>query len=643
MAQNREAYMSGRPDEILRPSRGYHPIADYAIIGDAHTAALIARDGSIDWCCWPRFDSDAVFCRMLDAVRGGFMQVCPSGRWESHRAYLEDTNVLQTSFETDSGRVRIIDFMPVQMAGDGHRGEDIRTTHRLIRIVEGLSGAVDVDLAFVPTFGYATVPAVMDANAGGAVARGGPHQVWLTAPWPLQAGTPGQVCGRRQVMEGDRLPIVLTYSQTTSAAPAPLDSVAVDAALAQTSAYWREWMARCTYVGPYAALVRRSALLLKLLTFEPTGAIIAAPTTSLPEELGGVRNWDYRYTWLRDAALTLDALMSIGYHDESIDFWNWLQQVLSGRTRLQIMYRVDGSADLSERVLPHLEGYAGSAPVRVGNAASDQRQVDVYGEILDAAHVCATAMGAEPHRRFSDVRRIAADRAVAEWRDPDHGIWEMRAEPRHFLYSKLLCWVAVDRAVRLSEMGVLDGDSRMWSSARDEIRAAILERGFDPSIGAFTQAFDTPALDASALMMPLVGFLPARDVRIASTINAIQDRLTSHGLVYRYLAEDGLPGGEATFALCTFWMVDALALSGRVDEAEAMFARVTGFANDVGLLSEEIEPVSGQLLGNFPQAFTHLALIRSAVRLAGARQGRTAEGSPSRTGGTAGRAAGAPL
>jgi GH15 family glucan-1,4-alpha-glucosidase len=252
-------------------------------------------------------------------------------------------------------------------------------------------------------------------------------------------------------------------------------------------------------------------------------------------------------------------------------------------------------------------------------------------------------MGAEPHRRFSDVRRIAADRAVAEWRDPDHGIWEMRAEPRHFLYSKLLCWVAVDRAVRLSEMGVLEGDTRMWSRARDEIRAAILERGFDPAIGAFTQSFDTSALDASALMMPLVGFLPARDVRMASTINAILDRLTSHGLVYRYLSDDGLPGGEATFALCTFWMVDALALSGRVDEAEAMFARVTGFANDVGLLSEEIEPVSGQLLGNFPQAFTHLALIRSAVRLAGAHRGHTAEGSPSRTGGAGDRAAGAPL
>jgi GH15 family glucan-1,4-alpha-glucosidase len=634
--------MSGRSDEILRPSRGYQPIADYAIIGDAHTAALIARDGSIDWCCWPRFDSDAVFCRLLDAVRGGFMQVCPAGRWESHRAYLDDTNVLQTSFETDSGRMRITDFMPVQLAGESHRGEGIRTTHRIIRIVEGLSGAVDVDLEFVPTFDYATVSAVLDVHPGGAVAHGGPHQVWLTAPWPLQSGTTGQVRGRRQVMDGDRLPIVLTYSQTTLAGPAPLTAVAVDAALAQTTAYWREWMARCTYVGPYAALVRRSALLLKLLTFEPTGAIIAAPTTSLPEELGGVRNWDYRYTWLRDAALTLDGLMSIGYHDESINFWNWLRRVLSGGRRPQSVYRIDGSADLSERVLPHLEGYAASAPVRVGNAASDQRQVDVYGEILDAAHVCATAMGVEPHRRFSDVRRIFADRAVAEWHDPDHGIWEMRTVRRHFLYSKLLCWVAVDRAVRLSEMGVLDGDTRIWSRAREEIRAAVLERGFDRSIGAFTQAFDIPVLDASVLMMPLVGFLPATDVRMTSTINVILDRLTSHGLVYRYLADDGLPGGEATFALCTFWMVDALALSGRVDEAEAMFARVTGFANDVGLLSEEIEPASGQLLGNFPQAFTHLALIRSAVRLAGAGQNHITEGSPC-TGGAGDRPAGSPL
>jgi alpha,alpha-trehalase len=616
-------------DPLVQPSRGYPPIADYAIIGDAHTAALIARDGSIDWCCWPRFDSDAVFCRLLDAVRGGFMQVCPAGGWTSHRAYIEDTNVLQTTFETDTGLVRITDFMPIEPTGAGHRGEDIRTTHRLIRIVEGLSGAVDVDLAFVPTFDFATVQPAVDAHAGGTVvAHGGSHHLWLTAPWPLLAGAPGQVRGRRGVTAGERLPIVLTYCWT-AAAPAPLTAGAADEALARTTAYWREWMGRCTYVGPYAGLVRRSALLLKLLTFEPTGAIIAAPTTSLPEELGGVRNWDYRYTWLRDTALTLDGLMSIGYHDESIDFWNWLRRILSRRTRLQIMYRIDGSADLSERVLPHLEGYAASAPVRVGNAAADQRQVDVYGEVLDAAHVCATAMGAEPHRRFSDVRRVFADRAVAEWRDPDNGIWEMRAKPRHFLYSKLMCWVAVDRAVRLSEMGVLDGDTQTWTRARDEIRAAILERGFDRSVGAFTQAFGSPALDASALMIPIVGFLPGSDVRMTSTINAILERLTSQGLVYRYLSNDGLPGGEATFALCTFWMVDALALSGRLDEAEAMFARVTGFANDVGLLSEEIEPTTGRLLGNFPQAFTHLALIRSASRLAAARGDRAMEGARS--------------
>ena len=617
--------MSTLSEPLVQPSRGYLPIADYAIIGDAHTAALIARDGSIDWCCWPWFDSDAVFCRLLDAVRGGFMQVCPARGWNSHRAYIEDTNVLQTSFETDTGSVRITDFMPVETPDGGHAGEDIRTTHRLIRIVEGLSGAVDVDLTFVPTFDFATVQPTVDTHAGGVVAHGGSDHLWLSAPWPLQAGTPGHVCGRRRVMAGERLPIVLTYCWT-AAAPAPLTAGTADEALARTTAYWQEWMGRCTYVGPYAGLVRRSALLLKLLTFEPTGAIIAAPTTSLPEELGGVRNWDYRYTWLRDAALTLDGLMSIGYHDESIDFWNWLRRILSRRTRLQIMYRIDGSADLSERVLPHLEGYAMSGPVRVGNAAADQRQVDVYGEVLDAAHVCATAMGAAPHRRFSDGRRVFADRAVAEWRDPDNGIWEMRAEPRHFLYSKLMCWVAVDRAVRLAEMGVLEGDTETWDRARDEIRGAILERGFDPSIGAFTQAFGTPALDASALMMPIMGFLPATDPRMTATINAILHRLTSHGLVYRYLADDGLPGDEATFALCTFWMVDALTLGGRLDEAEAMFARVTGFANDVGLLSEEIEPATGRLLGNFPQAFTHLALIRSAGRLATARGDRAREG-----------------
>lgn len=357
-------------------------------------------------------------------------------------------------------------------------------------------------------------------------------------------------------------------------------------------------------------------LALKLLTFEPTGALVAAPTTSLPEEIGGVRNWDYRFTWLRDASLILHALQGLGYHDEAMDFFDWLETLcLCCQEPIQVLYTLDGRPELPEQFLPHLDGYRSSRPVRIGNAAAEQRQLDVYGEVLDAAHLCYERM--HPIRlELWTVLRLFADRAASRWRETDHGIWEVRSEPRHFLYSKLLCWVAVDRAVRLAESAALPGDVGRWRRARDEIRAAILEEGYDAKLGAFTQAFGTSALDASALVIPLVGFLPATDPRVQSTMRRIQQGLTSRGLVYRYLTDDGLPRGEATFALCSFWLVDNLALAGEIDEARDLFERITGYANDVGLVSEEIDPVNGELLGNFPQGFTHLALIRSALNIA---------------------------
>jgi len=389
-------------------------------------------------------------------------------------------------------------------------------------------------------------------------------------------------------------------------------------ALARTREYWRRWSSHCVYDGPYRDTVMRSALTLKLLTFEPTGAIVAAPTTSLPEEIGGERNWDYRYTWLRDSALTLYALESIGYTEEAMDFWQWLEQLPhDGDGPLPIMYRLDGTPLDGERELPHLEGYRGSRPVRVGNRASTQLQLDVFGEILDAAQLYTNRIR-RPARDLWPVLASLADRVARRWQEPDQGLWEVRTGPRHFLYSKLLCWVAVDRALSLARAYHLEGSTDVWSRARDEIRSAILSRGYDHTLGAFTQAFDTPALDASALVIPLVGFLPATDLQMQSTIRAIQQRLTSNGLVYRYRvgdAHDGMSGREATFTMCTFWMVDNLALLGRHAEATKMFEDVVSCANDVGLFSEEIQPHTRELLGNFPQGFTHLALIRSAVRL----------------------------
>lgn len=588
---------------------GYRPIGDYAIIGDAHTAALVSRDGSIDWCCWPHFDSPAVFCRLLDARRGGYFQITPSGPYRTSRSYVGATNVLATTFHTDSGQVRLTDFMPAEQRGSHGRGEDIAASHRLLRLVEGLVGNVELEITFRPTFDYARARTSIDVYNGGAVARGTDQILRLGAQVCLSAAADGGVRGRIHLRQGDRTWVTLTDQ---------LDGDLGDpqAALDATLAYWQQWIERCTYHGPYEVQVRRSALALKLLTFEPTGALVAAPTTSLPEEIGGIRNWDYRYTWLRDAALILHALQTVGYHDEAMDFFEWLEALcLSSEDNIQIMFRLDGRRELPEQELSHLEGYRGSRPVRIGNAAAGQTQLDIYGEVLDAAHTCYEEMRV-PHPRLGRVLSLLADRAAARWMEPDHGIWEVRTGPRHFLYSKLLCWVAVDRAVRLADEDRLTGDVRTWRRTRDEIREAILTRGYDARLQAFTQAFDSSTLDASALVIPLIGFLPPTDPRVQSTVRLIQQRLTAHGLVYRYRTDDGLPGGEATFGLCTFWLVDNLTLSGRIADARELFERVIAYANDAGLLSEQINPSTRELLGNFPQGFTHLALIRSALHIA---------------------------
>lgn len=622
----------------------YPPIGDYAVIGDTHTAALVARDGAIDWCCCPRFDGPAVFCRLLDATKGGWCRIGPAGPFTVSRAYLGDTNVLATTFVTNHGRARLIDFMPIPQhaatrprdhvdarGGDGvgkgagerrgGRQEGGAGPHRILRLVEGLDGDLELDVEFRPTLGFAETPTRVAITEEGAYGATDHESLTFAAPVPLRVDERGAAIGRGTIRAGERRWFSLTYHTLAAPSAHPAAPVDLETDLRRTLDYWERWAARCTYEGPYHDLVRRSALALKLLTFEPTGAVIAAPTTSLPEEIGGVRNWDYRFTWLRDSALILYALQAIGYHAEATDFFAWLEGLcLAGGDGLQIMYTVDGSPHLPERDLVHLEGYRGSGPVRVGNAAAGQTQLDIYGEVLDAAHLHVERNGWVPDQDSWAVLRRLADRAAARWREPDQGIWEVRGGPRHFLYSKLLCWVALDRALRIAEPEGLLGDLAHWRRTRDEIRQAILTEGYDAELGAFTQALGEPGvLDASALAVPMVGFLPPTDPRVQSTVARIRERLTADGLVYRYLPEetsDGLPGGEATFALCSFWLVDNLALGGRVAEARQLFERVAAFANDVGLMAEEIDPGSGALLGNFPQGFTHLALIRAALSLA---------------------------
>jgi GH15 family glucan-1,4-alpha-glucosidase len=607
--------------------RGYRPIRDYALVGDAHTAALVSGDGSIDWCCWPHFDSPAVFCRLLDKAKGGFFQVCPVKDFSAKHSYQGPTAVLTTTFETDDGRVRLTDFMPVEQLAEGRRGEDIGSSHRILRLIEGLAGSPEVEITFRPSFDYARAEADIVVADGGAIARSGREALVLSCPAPLGRDDTGAVRGRFRVSRGERIWVSLSYYRDP--APEDLKPAAPDGdrELERTLKYWEEWWNDCRYEGPYRDLVRRSALTLKLLTFEPTGALVAAPTTSLPEEFGGVRNWDYRFTWLRDSSLIIYALQLLGYHEEATDFFGWLDGlcITCRDHQLQIMYTIDGESRLPELSLDHLEGYRGSRPVRIGNAAFGQKQLDVYGEVLDAAHLYYERSGQSARPEWCDELRFMADETVRRWRETDQGIWEVRGGPRHFLHSKLMCWVALDRAARLAARLNMTQDVSGWLRARAEIRRAILEEGYSAEAGAFTQAFGEQALDASALMIPITGFLPATDPRVRSTVERIRERLTANGLVYRYLNEDGLPGGEATFAMCSFWLADNLALQGRVDEARELFERVAAYASDTGLLAEEIDPTSGELLGNYPQGFTHLALIRSALHISKA-ESQGAEG-----------------
>jgi len=585
-------------------------IEDYALIGDEQTAALVGRDGSVDWLCLPRFDSAACFAALLGDEDNGHWRIAPKGAGPcTRRAYRPDTLVLDTEWDTDEGSVRVIDLMPQR-----EHAPD------LVRIVEGLSGRVAMRSLIRLRFDYGSIVPWMRRADGHRVAVAGPDSVWLRSEPPVHTwGKDFCTYSEFTVAAGEKVAFVLTWHPSHEPRP-PLSDP--HEALRASVADWQAWSARCRYEGPHRDIVVRSLITLKALTYAPTGGIVAAPTTSLPEELGGVRNWDYRYCWLRDSTLTLGALLAVGYHEEAEAWRDWLLRAVAGDPAdLQIMYGIAGERRLSEYEVPWLAGFADSVPVRVGNAAVEQLQLDVYGEVIDSLSLARrSGLPFKPHTWRVECALMEFLRTV--WRQPDEGIWEVRGPRRHFVYSKVMAWVAADRAVRtLEDDPKLGGDLEGWRAMRDEVHREVCERGYDPERNTFTQSYDSSELDASLLLIPRVGFLPPDDPRVLGTIHAVHEELGRGGFLRRYRVEgpglDGLTGGEGTFLVCSFWLADALQLTGRTREAREMFERLVGLANDVGLLSEEYDPVAGCQRGNFPQAFSHIGLVGTALALFG--------------------------
>ena len=611
------------------------PIADYALLSDRHSAALVSRDGSIDWLCFPRFDSPSIFGRLL-GEEAGHWSIRATNATEVTRRYLDRTMVLETTFRTPTGTVAITDALAM---GAGNRGHELGrdAPHLFLRGATCLEGEVELSLEYVPRPEYGLVRPVLDAAEGGVSAVGGADVLVLSSPTDLTVDQ-STVSGRIQLGHGESANFALHHTQQAEAPPARVWTQSeIGARLEDTVTAWKSWSElHQAYVGPWRDLVHHSGRVLQSLSFAPTGAICAAATTSLPEAVGGARNWDYRYAWVRDASFTIQALWVAACPDEANEFFDYVTTSAAGSLDrggdLQIMFGIGGERVLTERELPHLEGWRQSAPVRVGNGAWNQRQLDVYGELLGAVYrmsdelfdnvprrsgpTGAPDLGGAPPDLAPATRRFfveLADTAALRWQEKDQGIWEIRGEPRHFLYSKLMCWVALDRAVALADR--LDAAERVaaWKQTQDQIRDAILSRGWNDEANAFTQSFGSEELDASSLMLPLVGFLPADDPRVLATINAIEEHLSDErGLVYRYRSHDGLEGEEGTFLLCTFWLAQALALAGQPARARTAFARAADFVNDVGLLAEEVDPLSGELLGNFPQAFSHIGLVNAA-------------------------------
>jgi alpha,alpha-trehalase len=595
----------------------HHPIADLAFLSDCHSAALVDRTGSVDWWCLPSFASPSVLGRILDEGAGHF-RVGPVGDARVERRYLDDSLVLRTTFHTPSGSLELTDALAL---GSGVRGHELGTSspHVLLRHARCLDGQVRLELELTPRFEYGLTTPLVSAVEGGVIAVGGPTTLRLSSSIPVEVeGT--RAIGSITLKAGETAAFAVHGASTWEALPEPWSAASIEERLADTTAAWRSWAGtHQTYQGPYAELVRLSGRVLQGLTYQPTGALVAAPTTSLPESIGGERNWDYRYAWVRDASLTLNAMWVAACPDEAAGFLHYLTTAASSvyhRDQIQIVFGVRGERDLTERTLPWLSGWRGSTPVRVGNGAWTQKQADVYGELLDAVHLLRDQLGdiPEQQRRFF---RTLADRAAAGWADRDQGIWEIRGEPRHFVHSKLMSWVALERAIDLAPRIDATDEVAGWTRTRDEIRAVIEREGWNEAVGAFTQSLGSSELDASCLLIPLVGFLPPDDPRVLSTIDAIERELSDErGLTLRYRADDGLAGEEGAFLICTFWLAEAHARAGRLERARAVFERAAGYANDVGLLSEEVETGSGELIGNFPQAFSHVGLINAAWAIA---------------------------
>ena len=578
-------------------------IEDYALLGDCQSAALVSRAGSIDWLCLPRFDSGACFAALLGDDAHGFWSLAPTRPAQTRRRYRGDTLVLETIHETADGVVAVIDFMPVRS-----RQPDV------VRIVEGRAGRVQMATELVARFDYGSAVPWVRHTADGIMAIAGPDTLHLRTPVKLR-GEDFRTHGTFQVAAGERVPFVLTWHPSHEPTPQPVEA---DAALGATEAWWLDWSARCTVRGDWRGPVMRSLLTLKALTYGPTGGIVAAATTSLPECIGGERNWDYRFCWLRDATFTLYALLRSGYLEEARAWREWLMRAVAGRAaQLQIVYGVAGERRLPEIILPWLPGYEGSAPVRVGNAAADQFQLDVFGEVLDALHA-ARRSGLQATDEGWRVERELIEFLESRWTEPDEGIWEVRGPRRHFTYSKVMAWVALDRAVADAERFGLPAPMERWRTLREEIHADVLRHGYDERRGTFVQSYGSPELDASLLVLPQVGFLPAKDPRVVGTVRAVEKALYRDGFVHRYSTAtgvDGLPPGEGTFVLCSFWLADAWILQGRRAEARELFERLLATCNDVGLLAEEYDSRARRQLGNFPQAFSHVGLINTARNL----------------------------
>lgn len=629
-------------------TRTYQPINAYGVIGDCHSVVLVAPDGSVDWGCLPDFDSPAIFCRLLDAERGGYFQIAPTNRaMPGVQRYLRGSNVLQTRFGSAAGEVVLTDFMPVETLSAWQFREMNNNTwtredgscHCLVRIVECTQGELPITmrLKVTPNYAGSASEAYPISNIGAVVSGGDQHLGLAIIGGNLLPSYEISLESRENevnptvvvqvtLREGERLLFALGVGRSALAAhrlvESELQQRSFDAELAQTLHCWRKWLSGCDYAGPYPELVERSALVLKMMTYAPTGAIVAAPTTSLPEELGGERNWDYRFTWLRDASFTLYALNVLGFTEEAHAFTHWLQRLsFSDGEDLQIMYGIRGERELVEQELTHLRGYRGSSPVRIGNGAAHQKQLDVFGEVLDCIHQyrrmgCFERFGEKLEGPLWYLMSVMAEHVCKHWRETDRGIWEMRDGEHHFVYSKVMCWVALDRVIRAAEQEGLEADLPRWRQVREQIRTDILTNGYNTQIGAFTQYYGGSTLDASCLLLPLVGFIPPGDPRMRSTVDRVMEQLTDErGFVYRYNSEDGLDGCEGTFTLCSFWLVDNLAMQGRVEEARSLFERLVSYASHLGLFSEEIATYSGMALGNYPQAFTHIALINSAYNL----------------------------